>query len=387
MPADDDNHTTRNFLMSKFKEFITKHWPQRIRWVGIHLGRLTLLAFLIANLVVIAMMWTCCLATYIHPAVYPRLSLLPLLFPIFLLLDLLFIVFWLIVKWKRVWVPLVGLLACISFVRDYFPINIPSTPPDDAIKVMSFNTRSLGSAKQNGSDGPDRLISYLSTSGCDIICLQESGIWNKREAHHDSVMRVAGYDVYRYHTEVLYSRLPILHADSLVYPTRGNHGIRAKLLHQGDTILLINNHFESNRLVDSVKTSYKEALNNPVREEVEREVTPMLRLLVHAAPNRAIQADTIHHIVHDWLPRPVIVCGDFNDTPVSYVHRVVADELDDAFRSSGNGLGFTYHERGFPVRIDHILYSGEHFRSHQTHIDQSMKLSDHYPIITSLERK
>ncbi len=67
---------------------------------------------------------------------------------------------------------------------------------------------------------------------------------------------------------------------------------------------------------------------------------------------RAPQADTIAHEIAA-SPHPyIIVCGDFNDTPISYTHRTIAQDLDDAFTQSGRGLGISYNQKQilFPDR-------------------------------------
>ena len=70
---------------------------------------------------------------------------------------------------------------------------------------------------------------------------------------------------------------------------------------------------------------------------------------------RAMQADTIADIIAA-SPYPVIVCGDFNDTPISYTYRRVSRKLKDAFREVGRGYSYTY--RGFfdMLRIDYVLF-------------------------------
>ena len=83
-------------------------------------------------------------------------------------------------------------------------------------------------------------------------------------------------------------------------------------------------------------------------------------------------------------PYPVIVAGDFNDTPVSYTYRVMRRGLNDAFVEAGYGAGFTYSGKYPPNRIDYILYSDG--------IDcidfdiVKVRYSDHYPVIAYFRR-
>jgi endonuclease/exonuclease/phosphatase (EEP) superfamily protein YafD len=99
---------------------------------------------------------------------------------------------------------------------------------------------------------------------------------------------------------------------------------------------------------------------------------------------RAAQADIIAaHI--SGCSHPVIICGDFNDTPVSYTYRTIRDGLMDAFSESGWGLGRTYNGKFPSFRIDYILYGGSIDALFFTR--EKIKLSDHFPIISYLKVK
>ena len=80
----------------------------------------------------------------------------------------------------------------------------------------------------------------------------------------------------------------------------------------------------------------------------------------------------------------MIVCGDFNDNPISYARRIISQGLTDCFVETGKGIGLSYNQKGFYVRIDHILCS-EHFQPYNCQIDDEMDASDHYPILCWLK--
>ena len=310
-----------------------------------------------ANIAVILLLWLSAAVTYLSPEQFPKLSLLSLVFPVFLFSDLAFVAFWLIFKAKRVWIPLVGLATCFSFVRDYMPFNLSSEPADSAMTVLSFNTHGFGGAEAYDGDGQNLVVRYLAATDADIICLQETYSEALRKTLSDS-LEPKGYHEASHKGLSLYSRLPVISFEELTYPTLNNSGFLAYLLWRSDTILLINNHFESNHFSPEIRQKYVDALEQTANanrhataDSLIGEVKPLLRLMAEAAPMRAAQTDIIDSIVTTWLPRPVILCGDFNDTPVSYTHRVLTRHLTSAFRQSGNGLGRTFREKGFPVRI------------------------------------
>ena len=70
---------------------------------------------------------------------------------------------------------------------------------------------------------------------------------------------------------------------------------------------------------------------------------------------RAEQAQIIANYIKD-SPHPVIVMGDFNDTPQSYAYRKIKKGLNDSFRKSGRGFGNTYAGELPSFRIDYIMY-------------------------------
>jgi len=93
---------------------------------------------------------------------------------------------------------------------------------------------------------------------------------------------------------------------------------------------------------------------------------------------RASQIETVVKFVKS-SPYPVILAGDFNDTPVSYSYRQIDNELDDTFVDAGKGFGQT-HAQILPfLRIDFIFHSkGLQTIEHRT-IDKDY--SDHFPIV------
>lgn len=337
-----------------------------------------------ANIATILLLWLCCAVTYLHPEMYPRLTLVSLLFPAFLMVNILFTLFWLIFRIRRVWIPVVGFLLCGSFIRDYFPVNLPTKAPvDSTLTIFTYNCHNYGEPDAIQEDGTNPMFTYLAESGADIICLQEASI----KPQLDDEMDKNGYQCVYRKEFALFSRLQVLTADTLAIVSEPCHAMRALLLDGADTLMLVSVHLQSNKFSPEMKQAYREALEKHERDSMRQELTPIVQLLSAASPLRATQTDSLEALIETWLPRPLIVCGDFNDTPVSYTYRVLNRKLTSAFRESGYGLGFTYHEKGFPVHIDHILFNGNFWTSYETQVETHITWSDHFPIRTKLSRK
>jgi len=337
-----------------------------------------------ANVATILLLWACCGSTYLHPSDFPRLGLLGLAFPFLLIPNILFVFFWLIFKVKRVWLPILGLLACFPFIRAYYPINWDSEVPDTTtLSILSYNTCGYGQGAAAPENSRQDCLAYIADSEADIICLQESGI----QAELDKTMKAKGYEYNNSRELGIYSRLPILTVDTISIAPFKHFAQKAFLLDGQDTIMLLNLHLQSNKLSMKMKKAYRKALEQHESDSVRKELRPIIQLLGIALPRRAAQADTLSTIIEQWLPRPIILCGDFNDTPISYSHRLLTRHLTSAYSQSGHGVGFTFQEKGFPVRIDHILFSEDRWTSSQTRVDKSISCSDHYPILTKLAKK
>jgi endonuclease/exonuclease/phosphatase family metal-dependent hydrolase len=115
----------------------------------------------------------------------------------------------------------------------------------------------------------------------------------------------------------------------------------------------------------------------------EKDAKKLYHKVTDAAAIRQKQADSLRSHI-DKCPYPVIVCGDFNDTPAGYCYNTIARHLEDAFRRSGKGSGATYHGNNMPkYRIDYILHS-PCYLSYGYTVGKEMDISDHYPITTTI---
>jgi endonuclease/exonuclease/phosphatase (EEP) superfamily protein YafD len=114
-------------------------------------------------------------------------------------------------------------------------------------------------------------------------------------------------------------------------------------------------------------------------EKQLRELQDLSLKLKTAYIKRAEQAKKVTHH-RKSSPYPVIVCGDFNDTPVSFAYHKMSTGLKDAFLQKGKGRGNTYLGR-FSLRIDYILYSNGIEALEFDKIEA--ELSDHYPILSN----
>ena len=309
------------------------------------------------------------IATLFVPTLDPRewstLSTLGLIAPFVYAAQALLTLYW-IVRWRvavatlMVIVSLCGVFSVSLFYklelrRVYTEPNLRPRYDSRALKVMSYNVRSF--IGDNGERCIDSVVSMIKALNPDILCLQEMGFSDIADSLlsplHPMPRSLSRTEL----SPAIYSRYPIIRAgrvDSLkefvwadVVVKRGT---------QEDTLRIYNSHLHSTaiRRDDSEYIERHAYLDDSLGK-----VRSIITRLAENNALRAAQADTLALMVAS-SPYPAIVCGDFNDTPISYTYRTVARPMRDAFRWAGRGYSHTY--RGFfdMLRIDYIL-AGEEF--------------------------
>jgi endonuclease/exonuclease/phosphatase family metal-dependent hydrolase len=84
---------------------------------------------------------------------------------------------------------------------------------------------------------------------------------------------------------------------------------------------------------------------------------------------------------------PVILCGDFNDTPGSRVHQRLNETFDDAWELAGQGTGWTFPAGDPRKRIDYVwLSKGARVECVEAHVPES-NASDHRPLVVEFRFK
>lgn len=330
---------------------------------------------------------------HFSPYTFPVGSCLGLFFPVCLLLNLLFLVIWLFVYRRYILFPILVLLVCSGAIRSYFPINgWGKEPSEESLKILSYNTRAFGLKARHTKEKANEVLAYLQGSDADIICLQEY-IWGDKLKKKDIDYALRKYK-YKHYQPLgkglnglgIYSRYPILSATPIIYKSNRNGSIAYRVRVKNDTLLIINNHLESNKILESDVEAYHDMVDSPSGKKLLAGTRKLLQKMADATRIRAAQADTLLKYIQCATDEHIIVCGDLNDTPVSYTYHTFRRELKDAFAESGNGLGITYNQHRLYFRIDHIFVS-KHLEIDDCVVDNSIKASDHYPVVCNISLK
>lgn len=350
-------------------------------------GRLMVNLILGANLVTLMLLWLCCAITWIDPAYHARLSVLGLVFPVFLILNLLFLPVWLLVKPRMLLVPLVGMGLCGSYILDYCPISFGDEEEGGAkLTVQTWNCRDM---QFYMPDSIDLVTEYLLGVDADILCLQEFTFDKACYQPLRAAFEARDYYMAHVNRDAVVSRFPVISERSVpIESAYDNAALLVDLLMpDDDTLSVICVHLESNNLSVSDKDGYEEALHSREHEKVKSEAAYLTGKLAKSAQTRARQVNVLAQCVDSIAAHhSVMLCGDFNDTPISYAYQHMARRLCNAYRSRGRGMGITFNEKNFPVRIDHIFYSPD-WTCDKAFVDRNVLASDHYPVVARLRKQ
>lgn len=336
-------------------------------------------------------------ATYISPNTFWPIAFFGLAYPGILVVNLLFVGWWLWKKSrKRALISVITILIGFTHLLNFFQISFGGSADNEnnpQLKVLSYNVRlfDLYDWSENTSTR-NKIFSFLEGENPDIICFQEfyrtdrDGYFETTDTLVTFLKAKHVHEKSRYIKKgkqhfgiATFSAYPIINKGEIDFEGDiVNRCIYSDIKIDDDTIRVYNAHLAS---IKFGAEDY-EFIENPQDQSLTRGSRKIGGRLKRAFKKRAIQTEkVVAHIATS--PYPVVVCGDFNDTPISYCYRQFNSALTDAFKQSSNGIGNTYVGAFPSFRIDYIFHSPElHSYQFQTHSEQ---LSDHYPISCFVE--
>lgn len=330
-------------------------------------------------------------AVNVSPKSAEYLAFLGLAFPVWLFIATIGFVYAL---FRGRWFMVVVLAGVFIWHADFIERTVGIGSTDEStgthdVSVMSYNVRIFDLYNwSEGSVTRDKIFNFLDGNPVDVLCFQEfyhtdqEGVFETRDTMVTFLENVHVHERYthemngqQYFGVVTFSRYPIVERGELPFASDANNFcIYSDLLVGNDTLRVYNAHLASIRFQ---KEDYAALEDGPNSEDAKR----LAGRLGVAFRKRATQAEKIaQHIATS--PHPVVLCGDFNDTPVSYAYEILSDGLEDAFTSGGRGLGSTYIGKLPIFRIDYVMHSNDlNVIAFKTH---DVSYSDHRPVETHL---
>lgn len=303
--------------------------------------------------------------------------------------NLLMIVIWLLMRrwtWLISAVVIVLRWATLGF---FFQIHAPvqsvvSEEHPYAVSLMTYNVHQF-QGPQNKPELSDSIglefVALVRKQGPDVLCLQEYAA-PKTLALTDSLVLMGYNHYYGAHTSrsglpygtVVFSRLPI------TYVTRiDNEKILVELLKDQQRMRVCCIHMDSYRFDEADREEIERMRRGEVQETSRRTLGKVKETIL------SHETEWVQHLkaVVTASSVPLLLAGDMNDIPGSWLYRQIDKEMHDTFRDRGIGMSHTYNG-GFPqVRIDMVFHSDRINTLSYRRLKND--LSDHYPVLVNVE--
>ncbi len=315
------------------------------------------------------------LLSYLSPFVDPSItwffSFFGLGYPILLLLNVFFIVFWLISKPKFVFLSLLTLAVGIGPLCKTIGFNKQKNV-EGGIKVMTYN---IGHTKyflteENQEERVAEFKDFIQSQNPDIICIQERT--RRHLPFYEDVF--SDYSLYpeEYIGTCIYSKGSILDSGNIYFDTNAHNATWVDLKVDGKIVRIYSIHLSSNKV---------KLMSDNIKEIWDESLFILDKYNLHSVKRIAQLREILKHAKSS--PHPVMMTGDFNDVPMSYLYRLVTKEYNDAFSDHGLGFGKTHNTKIPILRIDYAFYTDE-----IQVLDQDLihvNYSDHFPLVTTIE--
>jgi endonuclease/exonuclease/phosphatase family metal-dependent hydrolase len=176
--------------------------------------------------------------------------------------------------------------------------------------------------------------------------------------------------------KVIFSRYPILQSQLIKFSKSNNGAIWADIDVNGQTVRIINVHMQTTT-INRMKHDISKAHNRRDEDAEQALYMNFTDNLMFNLNKRAMQSRVIANLV-DTTQCPIILCGDFNDTPGTYTYQKIKGHLVDGFMKAGKGYAATFKDFHNLLRIDYIFHSPE-----MQSVDYEtipFEMSDHNPV-------
>lgn len=319
---------------------------------------------LFIHIFLLALCYACLLNKFVGPNATTVFQFLALGFPILIFIHFSFIFLWLFIKPKKALLFLfASVLLIIPLNKTYhFYGNDKTVSPN--FKILSYNVHYF-------YDDHAGIKKIMQEESPDLIFLQEIG------ANAESILPpTEKYYTSNFTWWGIASKYPIIEINRAFDKNEKIACFYADIKVNQDTIRAVNVYLNSfhieKKLVKGVieKKSFK---NNS---------TTIYQNLTKAFKIHQREVNLIQKFI-EKSPHPVIIGGDFNSVPNSYEYFKLKKGLKDTFVTGGSGLGTTFHNYKFPIKIDYIFVAPQ-FQTASFRVKR-VNYSDHFPIIAEIK--
>ena len=336
-------------------------------------------------------------AQYISISQNSLIQVFGLIYPIVFLTNLLFIALWIIAKNKLALFSIFIIIIGFGNIGNNFQLTFTNQKiaDDHQITLLSYNVQNFkyDNGSHSYSKTKQEIVDFLISKKPDIVCLQEyhsmANLFYKPLKQIRDSLKANTYYYESYFSRknnqlsglVIFTKYKVVGKGKLKFKGSRTFGVYTDVIISGDTVRVFNIHFASTKM----ETRDIDFVINPDAENsqaLKNHSTKIYHKLVQGYQLREKQLtylqDQIKSTKYD-----ILICGDFNDTPSSWVYNQLSNEFTDTFVKKGSGVSRTYAGPLPLLRIDYILvskrFTTKGFKRY------NIRKSDHYPVSAIIE--
>ncbi len=305
---------------------------------------------------------------------------------LYLIVNVVFIFIWLILKSKNFLISFLAILLTLPMLSKEFrfsvkPVQIYS---GHILSVFTYNARLFNVYDWSPeTDMLDSIYLKVKKMNPQIVCFQEfldnrkiQSVKKFASLYKNFVIshRLKAYSF----GQAIFSKYKIIQYGFLRLK---NHkfGIWALIKTNLGKVMVINVHLRS------VYFNYSDYVTiDSIRLNTKR-LNSIFSKLLTGYKRRYYETEKLVEFIRN-TSFPIILCGDFNETPFSYTYTNISHLLTDAYVQKGRLLSNTYRYFVPMFRIDYVFYTGNYFEllKYQRVIND---FSDHYGLLVIFGKK
>ena len=319
----------------------------------------------------------------VNPAGNTARSLLVYALPVLIIGNAVLLLYWLIMRrWHWALIPFITLLCCIPYIGTLYQFGEPgeAVEKQPGLKIATYNVALFG-REASGFMAQD-ILSEMKKQKVDICCFQEYSDQSGDKKNSDSYKEYFPYMVMGKNDMVVYSRYPVVRSKNIPFEMTNNSAMWVEVKVQDQVIRVYNAHLETTGINGTLHRAAKAQVNTGIETESNRLLRALYGNYTIGMMARAGQANVLAMDMRE-SEVPVIVCGDFNDVPYSYVYNTMLGDKVDGFKECGSGYMYTFRGGKKNVHIDYIFHD-KVFKG-MTYYKKELTYSDHYPVFMKLD--
>lgn len=352
-------------------------------------GKLLVFVLTILALIGLVAMALSVLNAYVNPKHFIWTTLFGLAFWEVLIFNIVVLVLLLLLWSKKAWISILALLVAIPGINKSYSFG-SKEEADNSIRVMSYNVHMFKHIDgiTDSENFANQMANQVRDQNPDILCCQEFAAFKSGVSRPKCIEDFAescGFQYIYYNRKsnfggnVVFSKYPITKVDEESgFGQENTYGVMVTVdAGEKGKFHVANVHLLSYMITD---TEIDLLINSTdKKDDLDTIGKTVLHKLSYAFQRRS---DELKNVLTTMPPvsGPIIMCGDFNEPPLSYNYRQMQKAgFVDTFTKVGRGIKPTYAGKLPLLRIDYIWGNNDvkplNFKRLR------YKASDHYPIM------